>query len=130
MLREIILQSASPLIADFVVSAVMGLVTMGIGWVIWWWQRITGYQVSEQTRVRFTEAVERGLQAGVNIILIRRGLTSTKMFTANDWAAALDEGASYVEKFNPGDVKKFRLSHAAIKDRLTPLLPLDRSNLG
>ena len=127
---DIVRQLATPILIELMLPVLMGAVSAGIGWAIWWWRKLTGYQMDETARLRLNGAFENAVRFGLNAALLRKGMTSVSLLSADDRRGALDDAASYVERFNPGDVKKFGLSHSALKDRLTPLLPLDRNNLG
>jgi len=131
-MNDALRQLAAPILIELMLPVLMGAVSAGIGWAIWWWRKITGYEMDETARLRLNGAFENAVRFGLNTVLMRRGLSSVSLLTADDKRAALDEAAGYVESFNPGDVRKFGLSHAALKDRLTPLLPMnsDRTNLG
>ena len=127
---DIVRQLATPILIELMLPVLMGAVSAGIGWAIWWWRKLTGYAVEEQARLRLNGAVENAMRFGLNTVLMRKGLVNVSSLTSEDKRAALDEGAGYLERFNGGDVARFKLSHSTLKDRLTPLLPLDRNNLG
>jgi hypothetical protein len=128
---DIVRQLATPILIELMLPVLMGAVSAGIGWMIARWRKITGFQMDEAARLRLNGAFENAIKYGLQTVLMRKGLTSVSLLSADDKRNVLDSAASYVETFNPGDIRKFGISsHSVLKDRLTPLLPLDRNNLG
>lgn len=129
-MNDILRELAAPILLNLLLPGIMGFASWLLYRVYAWWKRLTGYEVDEQTRLRLNAAFENAIRFGLNAALMRKGYSSLSLLSADDKRAALDDAVDYVQQFNPGDLQRFGLTRPKLKDRLTPLLPIDRSNLG
>jgi len=120
-------QLATVAFLDFVIP---GLASTLMGYALFWWHRWTGHQSDEKARIRLNSAFENAIRFA--LMSVFGGRFPSFMADAQR-QQVLTEAARYVETFNPGDVKRFKLDRDLLTERLMPLLPVDRqerSNLG
>lgn len=102
MLREFLIETG--LLNALLEPLIMLIVPPLIGWFSYRWSRLTGHELEQHYRDSLHKAAENAVKVGL------RRATSAGIFGRQGEDYALNEAVSYLGRFNPKTVKKFKLS--------------------
>lgn len=112
------------IVTEIAMSFVMPLITAAasylVGWVLWTWQKLFKTEWDAKSREALHDAFARGMLVAVQAQLAKRGHS---IITSLNRDEVLADAAAYVQKWNGGTVRKFKLSDADLRELAMSHLP-------
>lgn len=108
-MKELLIEIGVPILGPIIEALLISAATWVGGWIVLRYRKLTGQEMDAQSAKALHEAMARAARIGwrkYGVQLLDRRAREESV---------LDYAASYVERFNPGTVKRFGLSHEDLK---------------
>ena len=106
---------------SFVGPIVTAAVTMIVGWLVFWWQKLFKSNFDEKARDTIHAALERGM---LHAIQSYRSQNRFGSIGDSERRQLTSDAASYAERWSGGTIKAKSLSHSDLMELAVPHLPL------
>lgn len=99
------------IVSAFIAPLVSAAATAAVGWIVYWWQRVLKADFDAKSATALHSALERGILAAIDAF----GPRASK-------STLLSSAAGYAETWNPGTVKRMKLTHDDLTELALPHL--------